>query len=113
MEIQEKLYSVLMTEAELKMFTEALEKNEKKGPSAGKILGATVATAAAIPAAAYGAERAGNVIGDKLVNQVTGKRDSMGRFIKMTNNQKKFRDLGVKLRDNKTIQNLVKKVIKR
>ena len=65
-----------MTEAELKMFDEALE---KKGPSAGKVLGATVSTAAAIPAAAYGGEKAC--------------------------------DLGIKMRDSKTIQNAVSNIL--
>lgn len=109
MEIQEKLYSVLMTEAELKMFTEAME--QKKGPSAGKVLGATVATAAAIPAAAYGGEKAANVIGDKLVKSVVGQRNAKGQFKKMSNLQKKARDLGIKMRDSKTIQNAASNIL--
>ena len=111
MEIQEKLYSVLMTEAELKMFAEVLENNEKKGPSAGKVLGATVATAAAIPAAAYGGEKAANVIGDKLVKSVVGQRNAKGQFKKMSNLQKKARDLGIKMRDSKTIQNAASNIL--
>ena len=88
----ENIYSVLMSEEELALFSENKSSLAKKvGIGAGVVAGAGLG--------AYGLEKSANVIGERLVKQ--------------TADASKFRALGEKMKNAKTVQNLVKKVLKK
>ena len=103
---EEKLFSV-----KEKDFAKAEEEKKNTGKKVGKAVAAGAlgtAGVAATGAAAYGAEKGINKLGDAVVKKVANKRVN-GKFAKLTPAEKKIRDIAVKARDAKTIQNAVKK----
>lgn len=106
---EEKLFSVneIISESDYqKMFAEAAEeKKSSKAKTAAKVAGGTAAGATVLAGGAYGGEKLLNKAGEAVVKSVTGKRGENGKFRKLTANEKKIRDLAIKARDTKTIQN--------
>ena len=100
---EEKLFSV-----KEKDFAQAEEEKKNTGKKVGKAVAVGTAGVAATGAAAYGAEKGINKLGDAVVKKVASKRVN-GKFAKLTPAEKKIRDIAVKARDAKTIQNAVKK----
>ena len=96
-------------EPKKKNFSDSTQENKS---SIGKKVAVGTGAVAGLGAAAYGGEKALNKVGDFVVNKVTNKREN-GKFRKLTGVEKKIRDLGIKARDTKNVQNLVKKVTRR
>ena len=105
---EEKLFSVneIMTEEEYleRMYSAAGEGNT--GRKVGKAVAAGTAGLAATGAAVYGAEKGINKLGDVVVKKVTNKQGVNGNLTPL---EKRIKDIAVKARDAKTIQNVVQK----
>lgn len=115
---EEKLFSVneVLSEDEYleRMYAEAEEEEKKsKAKTAAKVAGGVAGGTAVVGGAAYGGEKLLNKAGEKIVNKIAGKRGPNGKFVKLSPMEKKIRDLAVKARDTKTIQNAATKLAKK
>lgn len=114
---EEKLFSVneVLSEDEYleRMYAEAEEEKKSKAKTAAKVAGGVAGGTAVVGGAAYGGEKLLNKAGEKIVNKIAGKRGPNGKFAKLTPMEKKIRDLAIKARDTKTIQNAATKLAKK
>lgn len=96
-------------------FSNGQETGERMYADTGKKVakGAALGTAGVAGAAglAYGGEKLANKAGEKIVTKLAGKRGENGKFVKLSPTEKKIKDLAIKARDNKTVQNAAKKLV--